>query len=276
MRKQYHKGVVKLPPELATYKAAKQRVNTRIEATETHFHCKCQVYRHPGSWAVRVDHPHDDGGIADQVVWQIEQGKEDQHCLQHPNETTPPVVWVGETSAVAQLSDAAPAAVGDGDQGEEEADDGAAEGVGQGLPSLLQQHIEGADGAVVPWALLGQGHGGLWYTEGHVDHPGHHTQHVGLPTAHQSWEAQRVDNGEVPVHTDGGNKEDAEVEVVMIEQPHGLAQGQTQAPVQLVQMVLYEDRQGQQPGSVSQRQVEEEDGAARPTLQAVREDPEGE
>lgn len=83
-------------------------------------------------------------------------------------------------------------------------------------------------------------------------------------------------DGEVAVHTDTADKEDAEVEVVMVKHPHSPAERQPQAPIQPVQMVVDEQRQGKQPGGVNQGQVEEEHRAAGPTPQAVEENPEGE
>lgn len=49
-------------------------------------------------------------------------------------------------------------------------------------------------------------------------------------------------DGEVSVHTDAGDEEDAEVEVVVVEHPHSRAEWQPQAPVQLVQVVVDEER----------------------------------
>lgn len=83
-------------------------------------------------------------------------------------------------------------------------------------------------------------------------------------------------DGQVPVHTDAGDKEDAEVEVVVVCHPHDPAERQPQLPVQMVQMVVDEERQGQQPRGVSQGQVAKEHRAAGPAPQAVEENPEGE
>lgn len=54
----------------------------------------------------------------------------------------------------AQLPDAAQAAVADGEQREEKADDGEEEGVGEGLPGLTEEYVQGTDGAVAPGASL--------------------------------------------------------------------------------------------------------------------------
>lgn len=67
-------------------------------------------------------------------------------------------------------------------------------------------------------------------------------------------------SGQVLVHTDAANKEDAEVEVVLVEHPHSRAKRQPQFPEQMAQMVVEEERQGQ-------GQVREEHRAAGPAPQ---------
>lgn len=83
-------------------------------------------------------------------------------------------------------------------------------------------------------------------------------------------------DGQVPIHADAGDEKDAEVEVVVVERPDSRAERQPKPPVQPVQVVVDEERQGQQPRGVSQGQVEEEHRAAGPAPQALEENPEGE
>lgn len=127
---------MKLPPELAAHEAAEQGVNAGDEAAEAHLQGEGQVCMLPGGGVVRVHCPHHDGRVAAQVVGQVKQGEENQRCAQYPPEPPLLVVRVGAAGPVAQLSDAAQAAVADGEQREEEADDGAEEGIGEGLPGL--------------------------------------------------------------------------------------------------------------------------------------------
>lgn len=83
-------------------------------------------------------------------------------------------------------------------------------------------------------------------------------------------------NRQVSVHINAGDEEDAEVEVVVVEHPHGHAERQPQPPAQVVQVVVDEEGQGQEPEGVSKGQVEEEYRAACPAAQTVEENPEGE
>lgn len=79
---------------------------------------------------VRIDCPYHDGGIAAQVVGQVNQSKEEQRSAQYPPETLLFVVRVGATEPEAQFSDTAQAEVADGDKREKESDDAAEEGKG--------------------------------------------------------------------------------------------------------------------------------------------------
>lgn len=87
----------------------------------------------PGGGVVGVDCTNIDGRVAAQVVRQVKEGKDDQHCAQKPSLL---VVRVGAARSVAQLSDAVQAAVTDGEQREEEADGGAKGGIWEALLGL--------------------------------------------------------------------------------------------------------------------------------------------
>lgn len=54
-------------------------------------------------------------------------------------------------------------------------------------------------------------------------------------------------DGQVTVHTDAGDEEDAEVKVVVVKHSHTSADRPPQLPVQMVQVVGDEERQSQQP-----------------------------
>lgn len=224
---------------------------------------------------MRIDRAHHDGRVTDQVVRQVKQGEEDQRRAQHPPE--PPLLAqrVAAARPPTQLSDAAQAAVADGEQREEEAHRGTEEGIREALPGLTQQHVQGAHGAVAPGAGLDPTHTHDGCAEDQRGRPDRRAQQAGLSPAQQHQRAQRVHDGQVPVHANARDKEDAEVEVVVVEHPHSHAERLPQLPVQPVQVVVDEVRQGQQPRGVSQGQVEEEHRAAGPA-QPVEENREGE
>lgn len=129
---------MKLPPELAAYEAAEKRVNAGGEAAEAHLQDEDHVCLPPGGGVVRVDDPHRDGRVAAQVVGQVQQGKEDQRCAQHPPEPSLLVVRVGAAGPAAQLSDTVQAAVTDAQQRDEEGEGGANEGIGEAHPGLMK------------------------------------------------------------------------------------------------------------------------------------------
>lgn len=270
------KGAVKLPSELSAYEAAEQRVDAGDEAAEAHLQGEGQVRRLPGCGVVGIHCPHHDGCVAAHVVGQVKQRKEDQGRAQDPPEPPLLVVRVGAAGPVAQLPEAVQAAVTDREQREDETDEGADDGIGEALSGLTQHYVQGTDGAVAPRASLDHTHGGNRYAEEHGGHPHRHAQQAGLPPAQQHQGAQGVHDGQVPVHTDAGDEEDAQVEVVVVEHPHARAEAQPQLPVQVVQVVVDEEGQDHQPGGVSQGQVEEEHRAAGPAPQAVEEHPERE
>jgi len=127
---------VKLLPELAANEAAEQRVDAGDEAAEGHLQGEGHVYAPPGGGVGGIDRPHHDGRVAVQVVGQVKQGEENQRGAQHPPQPPLLVERVAAAGAVAQLVDAAQAAVADGEQREEEADNGAHEGIGEAFPGL--------------------------------------------------------------------------------------------------------------------------------------------
>lgn len=223
MGKQDSKSTLKLFPPLAAYDAAEQRIKAGNKAAEAHLQGEGQVWNSPRGGVVRVDYPHHDSSVAAQVVGQVNQGKENQRSAQHPPEPPLLVVGVGATWPAAQLSDTAQAEVANGEQREKETDDAADEGKWEALPGITQQYVQGTDGAVAPRASLNQSHTGNRYAQDQSGHPDRHTQQAGLPPAQQHQRAQRMHNGQVSVHTDAGDEEDAEVEVVVVEHPHSHA-----------------------------------------------------
>lgn len=237
---------MKLLPELAANEAAEQRVDAGYQAAKAHLQREDQVCAPPGGGAVGVQDPHHYGGVTAHVVGQVKQGKENQRGAQHAPHSEP-LLLVMRVGAAVQLHDAAQAAVADGEQREEEAKDGTNEGIRETLLSVAQKYVQGAHGVVAPGAGLDLSHGDNRYAEQQSSSPHHHTQQVSLPPAQQHHGAQRVHDGQVSVHTDAGDEEDAEVEVVVVEQPHSHAERPPQLPVELVQVVVDEVRQGQQP-----------------------------